>query len=72
VENPSSGVLDLQTDIRAKRVTNAILGFWVPKTLYMPYLHGFGESLNNQGIIWKHTAKIQILVVPTFFIHDFF
>jgi hypothetical protein len=48
--------------------------FWVFESLqtpYMPYLHGFEESLNNQGIIRKHTIKIQILVVPNFFSHFF-
>jgi hypothetical protein len=33
----------------------------------MPYLHGFEEPLNNQGIIRKHTVKIHILVVPVIF-----
>jgi hypothetical protein len=44
--------------------------FWVfgsLQKLYMPYLHGFEESLNNQGIIRKNTIKIQILLVPIFF-----
>jgi hypothetical protein len=33
----------------------------------MPYLHGFEESLNNQGIIRKHTVKVRILVVSIFY-----
>jgi hypothetical protein len=33
----------------------------------MPYLHGFEESLNNQGVIRKQTVKIHILVVLVFF-----
>jgi hypothetical protein len=33
----------------------------------MPYLHGFEESLNNQGIIRKYTVKIHVLVVLIYF-----
>jgi hypothetical protein len=48
--------------------------FWVFRSqqkLYIPYLHGFEKSLNNQGIIRKHTVKIHILVVPIFFLNFF-
>jgi hypothetical protein len=31
----------------------------------MPSLHDFNESLNDQAVTWKHTAKIQILIFPT-------
>jgi hypothetical protein len=69
VESTSSGYLGLQTDIRAKLVTYAIfLVFGSLQTPHMQLLHGFKESLNDQGIIRKQTVKIRILTVPIFFV----
>jgi hypothetical protein len=69
VESPDSDHLDLKTDIRAKLVTYAIFGFLGPYKHYP--CHNSMVSLNNQGIIRKHTVKIQILVVPIV-LHVFF
>jgi hypothetical protein len=63
-----SNYINLQTDNRAQLVPQR--NFWVfgsLQALYMQNLHGFKRSLNDQRVIRKHTAKIQILVFEPFF-----
>jgi hypothetical protein len=60
MEISSSGVLDLQTDIRKKLVTYAIFEFLVPYSNYICH-----DSMVS-GVNWKNTVTIQILVVPVF------